>query len=67
MEFTSNRLSCLVFPKLPLVWVGLVSITFSLPVLKARFTVVIINTLKCDLKYMLKAVKEKALERIRVL
>lgn len=59
---TSNQLPCLAFPNLSLVWVGLVNITFSLPALITRLTIVVINILKCDLKYILKAVEGKALE-----
>lgn len=61
--FTSTQITCLVFPKLCLVWVRLVNITFSLPVLIIRFTIVIRNILKCDLIYILKTVEGIALER----
>lgn len=61
--FTSTQLTHLVFPKLSLVWVRLVNITFSLPASITRFTIVIRNIFKCDLKYILKTVEGKALER----
>lgn len=48
--FTSNQLPGLVFPKLSLVWVGLVNITFSLPALIRRFTIVIMNIFKSYFK-----------------
>lgn len=36
---------------------------FSLPALMLGFTIVMMNVLKCALKYILKAVEGKALER----